>query len=47
MLIVAPTMKRPKAPARIESGIDKKIAKVERKLPRKIRIISDARIDAR
>ena len=34
---------RPKAPARIDSGIDRKIANVERKLPRKIRIISEAR----
>ena len=36
-------MCRPNAPARIESGIDRKIATVERKLPRKIRIISEAR----
>src|SRR5271167_4077533 len=42
MLMVWLLKYRPKAPARIESGIERRIAKVERKLPRKIRIISDA-----
>ena len=41
-LIVEPFMKRPKAAARIESGIDRKIASVDLKLPRKSRITSEA-----
>lgn len=45
MLMVEPFMYRPKAPASIESGIERKIASVERKLPRKTRIISDASTD--
>ena len=42
MLIVEPFRYRPNAPARIDSGIERKIANVERKLPRNIRIISEA-----
>ena len=45
MLIVEPFMNSPKAPARIDSGMERKIASVERKLPRKIRIMSDARTE--
>ena len=43
-LIVDPFMNSPKAAARIESGIERKMPNVERKLPRKSRIISDARM---
>ncbi len=42
MLMVDPLIRRPNAPAKIDSGIDRKIATVERKLPRKMRIISEA-----
>ena len=41
-LVVEPLRNRPNAAARIESGIDTKIASVERKLPRKSRITSEA-----
>ena len=42
ILMVPPESMRPKAPARIDSGIDRKIAKVERKLPRNTKIMSEA-----
>jgi hypothetical protein len=42
MLMVEPLISSPKAAAKIESGIDRKIATVELKLPRKMRITTEA-----
>ena len=46
-LMVCPVRKRPATPAAIDSGIDSETMTVFRQLPRKIRIISETRIDDR